>query len=626
MPDYKRHEKYTVPGPQTLRCAAAPQRLRALLTVLAAAWFVPGQQPAHALEIGEIEPRSSLGEPFAARVPLVLAANEEISLKCIRILPHPDAGHGMPLPPRLHSDIETIGEKQWIAIRTPALVTALMVGLRIEVDCNRQLARNFVVLLNPAPRDMPAPQADSPPTGRHQSALSVSATAPTDASAGTGQRSNNAGAEAPATNEIVRRKHDVRPNGAQAAARKGATTRQAAVPGGEFVLRIDAGTLDVSRSERITEAQRESLRAIWRLTADADDGMAARLAIVTRIQQLEENLAALRSKLEQPQTVTTPVAIAAPAPAPVTGESEDEMPWRTGAALALLGLAGSLWWRRRRRLSAATAMESAARTTSISTPPAHEPADAGISSAAPVTPAAAARPFNGTATVQLPRRPPLPAAPPVFTGAVETPPAAANVAEIPAPTQALDQALKFIAPDEDRARAAQEAYFAGRFGAHSQDIKILQDIETVIEQARSIYQDDGDPLKAADMLELTIALRPDAVPLWLALFAIYGREFMARQYALLAHKFGARYALDPNWPLVQQLGREIDADNLLYGSPPSATDADGVPTDDTVQSDFTDEWLGVQLDFNSSLLAAELRERLLSDAAAHVPPLAANAG
>ena len=629
MPDHQRHDRHGVSGLKTSWRACARLHARALLTLLLVAGFAPAQQPAWAMELGEIEARSSLGEPFAARIPLQLAAGEIIGLECMRILPHPDAAQGMPLPPRLKSDIETIGGKQWLAIRTPALVSALMVGLRVEVDCGRQLARDFVVLLNPAPLNLPvvSPVPQTPATAstrprRSASPLALAAPTQVDAKLTNGER----------------------PVPARAAARKGVTTQRMIAPAGEFVLRLDAGAPDLSRSDGITEAQRELLRAMWRLTADADDSMAARLAMASRIQQLEENLTALRGKLEQQQSaaaspavaVSAPVAVPKPVavPAPVDNELASALPWLSGAALTLLALAGTLWWRRRRQLAAAAELEPGAWASTLSAPSAFNTADTDQTSSVPTRPAAAERLFDGSGTVRLRTAPPLAAAPPVLTEAVAVAPAADIAVNTPPSAQsldlnvdfapprenrsipALDIDIDFTPPKEDPTRAAQEEYFAGRFGAHSQDIRLLQDLDTVIEQARSIYQDDGDPHKAADMLELTIALHPDSVRLWLTLFAIYRRESRPRQYALLAHKFGARFAADPNWPIVQQLGREIDADNLLYGPLAPSGGVDTAPVDGASEDDVVDRWLGVQLDFNNTLLAAELRERLVSGATA----------
>ena len=145
----------------------------------------------------------------------------------------------------------------------------------------------------------------------------------------------------------------------------------------------------------------------------------------------------------------------------------------------------------------------------------------------------------------------------------------------------------------------------------------------MIEQARSIFEDDNDPVKAADLLELATALHPNEVRPWLALFAVYRRASMARQYAMLGEKFRNAFADDPNWPTVQRLGREIDAANSLY-EPALALADDGAGPEESSQ-DVTDRWLDVPLDFTGVLLADELRAALTSGDAPNAA-LAASGG
>ena len=588
MPDCKRHAHRTVRELQTLRRTDAPRPARALLPLLVAMCFAP-VPAAHALELGAIEPRSSIGEPFAARVPLQLAAGEEISLQCIRVLPHPDAAQGMPLPPKLRLDIETIGNNKWLAIRTPAFFTGPVAGLRIKADCNKPLAENFVVLVDPVP------QVDAPSAAGQQFAPDAPAV-----------QVNPAASRRPL-----------------AAARRAKPRKDAATS--KSVPQVDATRSAIPTVKAATEGRGDPPQAASLPAAQTGNNASGERELFERIQRIEESLAAMRSALEQHQTAPAPVP--APVPEPVAPEAASEMPWIIGGGtLAALGLAGSLLWWRRRKNAAALAPETAApfQTTPARLAPVIA---AGYTYAtASAAPVAAPRPGTAATLVLPPMTPLMPAAPPAHAALSTAAPARVRAESMPPSTQAPRAAIVFSPPGEDNARAAQEAYFAGRFGAHAEDVKMLQDTDTVIEQARSIYQDDGDALRAADLLELTVALQPEQPRLWLALFAIYRRETMVRQYALLARKFGARFALDPAWPLVQQLGREIDADNALYGSPAAATDVNRDAADDAAQQDVTDEWLGVQLDFNSSLLAAELREQLISDAAADAPPIAANAG
>jgi hypothetical protein len=171
-------------------------------------------------------------------------------------------------------------------------------------------------------------------------------------------------------------------------------------------------------------------------------------------------------------------------------------------------------------------------------------------------------------------------------------------------------------------RAAQQEYLAGRHGAGFGDTIILNNPASVVERARVHYLEDGDTMKAVDLLELSVALNPDMQQPWLALFALYRRESLVRPYEKLAQRFHTRFPDDAHWPTVQQLGWEIDPDNLQYATATALTMPDD--SSDSVRQDVTDEWLGVPLDFTGFLLAGELHQRLVGSAAA--PARARSAG
>jgi hypothetical protein len=343
--------------------------------------------------------------------------------------------------------------------------------------------------------------------------------------------------------------------------------------------------------------------------ADSDDRVAADLTLMNRIKQLEEQLADLRVRIAQQQT-----ALSVAAPTSGIEDTPDTMPWLIGGALALLGLSGTILWRRRRITAATDQSESERWAISAADPAVPDQAAMLACLELPVTPDDDLRPESKAAeTPSIAQR-----------GSGAAPAVSGLAAAAAVDPDITGERIVFSIPDAAPRRSPQEEYYAGRFGGPSQDVRSLKNLENVIEQARSIYQDDGNAIKAADLLELTVSLRPDVIGPWLALFAIYRRESMTQQFAKLAVKFNARYALDPNWARVQRLGREIDADNPLYcESAPAAASAPSAASTD--QPDVTDEWLGIALDFSSSPLADELRDRLLKGAAVPALPLAANA-
>lgn len=620
MSKNKNHVRRSCSGPGTLL------QTRALMAIMIAECFAPGISHAQALMLGEIEARSLLGEPFAARVPLQISADDALGLQCIRVVPHPLAAQGVPLPARLNTDLETIAGKQWITLRSPSVVTAPIVGMRVEVDCSRNLTKDFVVLLDPARLELsraqepPLALAPQPPV----------ATAPPEQGAGApakpSARALPAKAAPTSTKASKKQSPDKQQALVQTSSREHARTADPVSTtgnSGEFVLRIDAGPLELSRSEGITEAQRDHLRAISRAIANSDDRVAAELEMMDRIKKLEEQAAELRDRIAQQPAAAPATQAANPVAVDerVIGQAPDARPWLLGGVLALLGLVGIAWWRKRRKSASTDRSYSESATPAPSPAESAQPSDTTVTGEHPVFVASADEETRREDKAAAPALPPM-----VVTGSDEAPVFNASAAAMRDKPPVTHDSITFNTPSAFPKRSPQEEYYAGRFGGPSQDVRSLKNLDYVIEQARSIYQDDGNAVKAADLLELTVSLRHDVIGPWLALFAIYRRESMAPQFAKLAVKFSSRFPLNPHWPTVQNLGREIEASNPLYCPPLATNGAVAAPAASTSQQDVTDEWLGIALEFNSSLLADELRDRLMKNAVAGAHPLTATGG
>jgi hypothetical protein len=127
----------------------------------------------------------------------------------------------------------------------------------------------------------------------------------------------------------------------------------------------------------------------------------------------------------------------------------------------------------------------------------------------------------------------------------------------------------------------------------------LDDAASVVRMARLCHQ-DGALTRAIELLHLAIEDQPQEPALWLALFEIYRHEGLTVEFAQLARRFHDEHGDGSHWRKVQQLGREIDAGNLLYQG-----DEAGGPAND--------DWLEPAHPANEAL-AAELRQALLARA------------
>jgi len=372
-----------------------------------------------------------------------------------------------------------------------------------------------------------------------------------------------------------------------------------------YPLSSDLGLINLQRSENVSKARLESLRAATLGNVGLEEAKPDQRAL---------NLAS--------QVVAPPrefeFAAAAVEPARISELNQASIVVPVGKCLlygvpVLFALAGLItWWRSRHREKPIKASPHENQTDAVKR---------GVEEAIPASPDLAA-----AVDASAPQR----ASPPSFkepeveqqvhapqralgvdliaTATVES---ALPTSEAQPATEQVQLDLVCTLPTESFPRAAQEAYFTGRFGGGSEDVKILHDLDNVIEQARSIFEDDNDPVKAADLLELAVALHPTEVRPWLALFAIYRRASLTRQFAMLGEKFRSHFGTDSNWPTIQRLGREIDAENPMYEAA-SAESVDASQTEEATQ-DVIDRWLDVPLDFTSVLLADELREAVTNN-------------
>src|SRR5262245_23198750 len=112
-------------------CGHGPFRPRSLLAIMVGMAFMPGLQ-VQPVALGDIVPRSSLGEPFAVRIPVQLDAGEEFAASCVTILPNPDTSRGASLPPRLRASIEIVSGQHYLALRNSTPLNEPVVGLRLE--------------------------------------------------------------------------------------------------------------------------------------------------------------------------------------------------------------------------------------------------------------------------------------------------------------------------------------------------------------------------------------------------------------------------------------------------------------------------------------------------------------
>jgi hypothetical protein len=153
-----------------------------------------------------------------------------------------------------------------------------------------------------------------------------------------------------------------------------------------------------------------------------------------------------------------------------------------------------------------------------------------------------------------------------------------------------------------RAAEYKKAYILGRFPEIAAGNIVLGNPASVIEGARIFYQDDHNPAKAVELLRIALAMHPERVRLWLALFEILALERLAPEFSDLAQRYHDAHDVraDGHWPRVAKLGRDLEPGNKLYR-------ADGLPP----VEGSNPNWLNSQLDMMADVLALELRTQVL---------------
>jgi hypothetical protein len=104
--------------------------------------------PAAALTIGDIDVKSSYGERFSARIPLVLQAGEDISQSCVRLEPVANATATIPTLVNYTLRLEPVQEgKSAVLLATSNALTepAVRIGLVIRCGQKTSSSREFIV-------------------------------------------------------------------------------------------------------------------------------------------------------------------------------------------------------------------------------------------------------------------------------------------------------------------------------------------------------------------------------------------------------------------------------------------------------------------------------------------------
>ncbi|MBX3715145.1 MAG: tail protein X [Burkholderiales bacterium] len=414
---------------------------------------------------------------------------------------------------------------------------------------------------------------------------------------------------------------------------------------GEFVLRLSAPAVDLTRSRGIDDRTRAQLRERL-LILDADDQVSALLAMRNSLRQLEGRVAELQLKLS-----TLPSSMPAPAPAPPAAKPEPAPP----AA--------------KPEPAPPAAKSEPVPVPAPAPPPAEPKRDPAPAPQPPPAPAAAEAPKAAKPTQLAPAAKPAvsPAAAPgaaedgvpawlwavlalVVAGiagiawklasgrrkpaapvtATATPPAHSDLDDAaammettspPAPEHRVvaqsDSTLSTNVPGADPVMLRRR-YIEERFPEIASGTIAPADPDSVVKAARLFYE-DGALARAVELLQFAVEENPRTLKPWLALFEIFRLEGLSGAFGELAGRFRVHHGASDYWRKVQFIGRELEPGNALYIEaavdhletigPAAARNVAPVTFDPLAEN-----WLNAPMDFTTDALAASLRAGLLGDA------------
>ncbi len=563
--------------------------------------------------------------------------------------------------------LAALGERDPIPVDTPIALPDLRTFSRGHAPSETQAAATPTQPAAPEPRVARAPVEPRPPLPRAAKRQSIAESLEP-------RPPRERTIPAPAEPRTAPREESV-------AAKASAPASKRPQPG--FVLKLSSSEVDLTRSRAIDDRMRAQLRDRL-MVLDADDQVAAVLALRNSVRQLETRVAELQLKLAgmpssfpPPRTTEAPKAAPTPAarPEPVVAKPEPMVanPEPVGAKPEPVPKAEPPPVIESPRPAAsepvvAPAPPAPAEPPKVESAPAAIPVPVLSEAPAKVQP----RPAGKTA--------PEPAIDWLYYGLwalafllvaaaatlawrlarrgreddfydeahAEVPAEDGNqiviadefreepvFAEEPAPVAAQarreidsDVELSTRLPDTNT-DALRQRYIEERFPEIGKGAIVLEDPASVVKGARLFYE-DGALARAVELLHYAIERRPEEVRNWLALFEIFRLERLTGEFAQLARRFREHHGKGEYWRKVQYFGREIDPGNELYAQAAVNTFETIGPSQARLlaaEASFdpvAENWLGMPMDFQNEVLANDLRKALMAEAGIHEQDLVPN--
>lgn len=104
------------------------------------------------------------------------------------------------------------------------------------------------------------------------------------------------------------------------------------------------------------------------------------------------------------------------------------------------------------------------------------------------------------------------------------------------------------------------------FGANPKShagFELKEELDDHLDQAQ-YFLAQGETLKAIELLYAAIDEQPEDTERWLMLFRVFRQQMMKTEYSALAHRFKALHKDEGDWELIRSIGNKLDPENLLF--------------------------------------------------------------
>ena len=450
---------------------------------------------AGALGIGEVEMLSKWGEPFHARVALRLRASELSQSECLSLIPEAHEKSQENTLRRATVRLQSEKGSHSAVITTHEPFMALYGSFTIRLGCAGQgeVEKSFAVL-----PDLPvAVERIGESPEQPSIAMAQKSGDNTDA------EPSKPAARVEATAKALKKTNKRASTSSRPRKREKPLRNKPSGQAGEFMLKLSSSSLDLTRTGKLSAADRAAL-AEQKKILDGDDAIARTLEMQYQIKVLSDELAVMKLKISRLESLTASMAptagrAAETTPAPVERGSIRWVAWLV-AGLILAALAAFLWMRVRRRKDVTVPVQVEDRESH---------ADTDTQEAEP--------------------------------RALTSPPKE----EVGERTAAYYSIASSMLVQDENASSGDEH------------------IHTLLEEAH-LYAKHGRLGRATEILRDLLEQHPECDEAWLRLLSVYSALCDVQHFETYATRFKVRQPEPDVWSRVQALGRSLDAENSLY--------------------------------------------------------------